>query len=147
MDMDELRRSTVSSEINVTPMVDVMLVLLIIFMVVTPSLLQGFQGQLPTGENLKERESDDKRVEMGIDLLGNYYLNKKRIDKENAVALLTQQFNMRPQDKVLFLKADARLKYSEIMEAMRIAREAGARVTALITDRQAGLPQKEEGAR
>jgi len=141
IEVDDLRKSTVSSDINVTPMVDVMLVLLIIFMVVTPSLLQGFQGQLPRGDNLKEREADENRVELGIDANGDYYLAKKPIARENALALLTNEFAIRPQDKVLFVKADARLKYGEILEAMRIAREAGARVTALITEKNASDDQ------
>jgi biopolymer transport protein ExbD len=135
------RKSDVSSDINVTPMVDVMLVLLIIFMVVTPALLQGFQGELPRGDNLKDREADESRVELGIDLNGDYYLRKKPIRRADAAMLLKREFDMRPQDKVLFVKADRRLKYGELMEAMKIAREAGARVVAAVTE---GRGEKEE---
>ncbi len=137
--MDEdFSSSNVLADINVTPMVDVMLVLLIIFMVVTPALLAGFQGQLPQGEHLKERQDDPNRVELGIDMNGDYYLQKKAIRKEDAGTLLKQQFDARPQDKVLFIKADKRLKYNAIIEAMRVARDAGARVTALVTEKPAG---------
>lgn len=138
------RKSDVNSDINVTPMVDVMLVLLIIFMVVTPTLLQGFQGQLPQGDNLKDREADESRVELGIDLNGQYYLRKKPIRKEDVAMLLKREFDMRPQDKVLFVKADRRLKYGELMEAMKIARDAGARVVAAVTEGRGKDGKQEE---
>jgi biopolymer transport protein ExbD len=121
-------------DINVTPMVDVMLVLLIIFMVVTPALLTGFQAQLPMGENLKERPDEEGRVTLGIDITGGYYLNRAAIRKEDAPALLKAAFDARPQDKVLFLKADRSLAYSEVMAAMKVARDAGARVVAAVSD-------------
>jgi biopolymer transport protein ExbD len=126
--------STVLGDINVTPMVDVMLVLLIIFMVVTPALLTGFQATLPTGKNLKERPDDDQRVTLGIDMGGRYYLNRQMIDRDDALNVLRTAFEQRPQDKVLFLKADRNLPYSEVMQAMQIARDAGARVVAAVSE-------------
>jgi biopolymer transport protein ExbD len=128
------KNSAVLGDINVTPMVDVMLVLLIIFMVVTPTLLAGFQAQLPQGANLKERPEEEGRVTLGIDLDGRYYLNRQLINKEDAQALLTREFDVRPQDKVLFLKADKGLPYSTVMEAMDIARDSGARVVAAVSE-------------
>ena len=122
-------------EINVTPMVDVMLVLLIIFMVVTPTLLAGFEAQLPVGQNLKERPDDQERTEMGIDVNGDYYLNKSPMLQEDALRLLQEEFMVRhPDDKVLFLKADRRLPYGDIVEAMEIARDAGVRVVAAVSE-------------
>jgi biopolymer transport protein ExbD len=126
------------ADINVTPMVDVMLVLLIIFMVVTPALMAGFQATLPTGTNLKERPDDDQRVTLGIDADGNYYLNRKPIPKEMAPSILQAAFNDRPQDKVLFLKAHQGLPYSAILEAMEIGRDAGAVVLAAVSERTPG---------
>jgi biopolymer transport protein ExbD len=126
--------SNVQGDINVTPMVDVMLVLLIIFMVVTPTLMAGFQATLPMGENLKERPDEEGRVTLGIDLQGRYYLNRAPITKEQAPALLKAAFDARPQDKVLFLKADKGLDYSEILQAMKVARDAGARVVAAVSE-------------
>jgi len=122
-------------EINVTPMVDVMLVLLIIFMVVTPTLLAGFEAQLPVGQNLKERPDDQERTEMGIDVNGDYYLNKSPMLHEDALRLLQEEFMVRhPEDKVLFLKADRRLPYGDIVAAMEIARDAGVRVVAAVSE-------------
>jgi biopolymer transport protein ExbD len=122
------------SDINVTPMVDVMLVLLIIFMIMTPTILAGFQATLPVGDNLKSRPEESGRVEMGVDVRGNYYLDKKMVAREQVPAMLAQAFRERPQDKVLFLKADANLPYEEIMTVMKIGRDAGARVLAAVSE-------------
>jgi biopolymer transport protein ExbD len=130
--------SNVMSEINVTPMVDVMLVLLIIFMVVTPTIMAGFAAQLPEGVNLLSRPDKDERVELGIDKDGRYYLNKTEIRREDAQALLQAEFEARPEDRVLFVKADKGLKYEELLTAMELARDAGARVVAAITEQTPG---------
>ncbi len=127
-------QSGTMSDINVTPMVDVMLVLLIIFMIMTPTILAGFQATLPVGDNLKSRPEEQGRVEMGVDVRGNYYLDKKMVAREQVPAMLAQAFRERPQDKVLFLKADANLPYEEIMTVMKIARDAGARVLAAVSE-------------
>jgi biopolymer transport protein ExbD len=132
-------------DINVTPMVDVMLVLLIIFMVVTPALMAGFQAQLPVGNNLKERPDEEGRVTLGIDLQGRYYLNRAPISKEQAPDLLKREFDARPQDKVLFLKADKGLAYSEVLAAMKVARDAGARVVAAVSEAPPNSDDDEEG--
>jgi biopolymer transport protein ExbD len=124
------------SEINVTPMVDVMLVLLIIFMVVTPALVAGFQGQLPQGEHLRDRPESEARVVLGIDHTGRYYLNARAIPREDAARLLAAEFAARPHDRVLFLKADRSLRYGEIRAALELAHEAGARVVAAVTEQK-----------
>ncbi|MBI4520463.1 MAG: biopolymer transporter ExbD [Gemmatimonadetes bacterium] len=134
----QTQQSETMADINVTPMVDVMLVLLIIFMVVTPALLTGFQAQLPQAVHLKERPEEDNRVTLGIDLDGRYYLNKVLIRREDALRLLTAQFEARPEDKVLFFKADKGVRYSEVLTAMRLARDAGARVVAAISEQMPG---------
>jgi biopolymer transport protein ExbD len=123
-----------TGDINVTPMVDVMLVLLIIFMVVTPALLQGFTATLPQGENLIERPADEARVTLGLDVQGNYYLNREPIPKDQALVRLQIEFANQPEDKVLFLKAHHDLPYSAVLEAMRIGRDAGARVMAAVSE-------------
>jgi biopolymer transport protein ExbD len=128
------KKSSVMADINMTPMVDVMLVLLIIFMLITPALMAGFTAQMPTGENLKEREDDENRTTLGIDIAGNYYVNKEPIDKTRVVEILEAEMASHPEDAVLFLKADRNLKYGELREAMEHARKAGFRVMAAVTD-------------
>ncbi len=125
----------VNGDINVTPLVDVMLVLLIIFMVVTPALLQGFTATLPVGDNLAERPEEESRVVVGIDNEGKWYFNKKLIAREQMLGALTSAFNDRPEDKVLYLKADAGLKYQAILEMMDVGRDSGARVMAAVSEK------------
>ena len=132
----------VAGDINVTPLVDVMLVLLIIFMVVTPALLQGFTAVLPVGDNLAERPEEESRVVVGIDVEGKWYFNKRPISKENMLNALTTAFNERPEDKVLYLKADAGLPYEAILEMMDIGRDSGARVLAAVSEK---TPEEKAG--
>ena len=143
-------RSSIMGDINVTPMVDVMLVLLIIFMVVTPALVAGFQAQLPQGIHLKDRPEEEGRTSLGVDAMGAYYLNKqplsactaaRRADpagRQRCAAQLQQalarQFRAHPQDRVLFLRVDRGLKYQEVIDVMQLAKSSGARVIAAITE-------------
>src|SRR5688572_481984 len=132
MQSHDVTDTNVMGDINVTPLVDVMLVLLIIFMIVTPTIVAGFQAQLPVGAHLKARPEEDDRTILGIDAEGNYYLNKKPIRREDAEQLLKAEFLRHPDDKVLFVKADAGIKYGEMMAAMDIAKKSGARVIAAV---------------
>ena len=134
----EASQSSVMGDINVTPMVDVMLVLLIIFMIVTPAILAGFQARMPEGAHLKARPEKDERTMFGIDRDGNWFLNKKPIRKEDAQKLLEQEFLKHPDDKVMFIKADRNLKYGELLMVMEIAKKAGAAVVAAVSDSKPG---------
>jgi biopolymer transport protein ExbD len=145
MGMNAKKESTddkpaLQGDINVTPLVDVMLVLLIIFMIVTPTLLQGFQAVLPVGDNLLERPEDESRVMVGIDIDGNWYLNKKPITREALPGMLTQAFIDRPEDKVLYLKAHHERPYRDIMIMADVGRDAGALVLAAVSDSKAPPP-------
>ncbi len=132
-----------NNDINVVPLCDVMLVLLIIFMIVTPTILQGFQATLPVGDNLLERPEEESRVVVGIDVEGNYYFNKKPISHENMLGAMTSAFAARPEDKVLYLKAHSGIAYGEVMTLMDLGREAGARVLAAVSE-TATPPDDEE---
>ncbi len=147
--------TNVMGDINVTPMVDVMLVLLIIFMVVTPAIVAGFNAQLPYGAHLKARPEKEDRTVLGIDANGFYYLNKKAIrgcqstprgaDCEGTVlTLLTREFLKHPDDKVLFVKADKGLKYKEVLGAMELAKKSGAKVVAAVSEQRPGTKPDEQ---
>src|ERR1051326_6816346 len=89
----------VQSTPNVTPMVDVMLVLLIIFMVVAPALLAGFNADPPQAQNIKDHPEDDQTDQvLGIDKDGNYYLNKKPIRQADIAAALKHVYVDTPRD-------------------------------------------------
>jgi biopolymer transport protein ExbD len=129
----------VRAEPNVTPMIDVMLVLLIIFMVVTPALLAGFNADPPQGQNLKEHPEDAENDQvLGIDKDGQYYLNKKPISKEAIETEIKRIYTIRETDKTMYLKADAGLEYSKVVDATDMAAKNGVRVVALISDQKAG---------
>jgi biopolymer transport protein ExbD len=100
----------VKAEPNVTPMIDVMLVLLIIFMVVTPALLAGFNAVPPTGQNLKDHPEDAENDQvLGIDRDGNYYLNKKPISKSAIEGEIKRIYDIRTVDKVMASKNGVRV--------------------------------------
>ena len=128
----------VASQPNVTPMIDVMLVLLIIFMIVTPLINAGFQAQPPVGVNLKSHPEDNEDQVLGIDAFGQYYLNKKPIKNETLAEQLKRIFDARTTDKILYVKADKNLDYSKVLDAIDIAAHNGVRVVGAISDQQPG---------
>ena len=129
----------VRAEPNVTPMIDVMLVLLIIFMVVTPALLAGFNAEPPVAINLKDHPEDaDLDQVLGIDKDGNYYLNKKPIEYAQIGPVLKQIYDARTEDKIIYLKADKNLEYSKIIDMMDIAMKNGVRMVGMISDQKPG---------
>ena len=131
--------SGVQSSPNVTPMIDVMLVLLIIFMVVTPALLAGFAATPPQAGNLKDHPEDANLDQvLGIDRDGNYYLNKKPIKAQDVGPMLKQIYDARTEDKILYLKADKGLDYSKVLDALDLAAKNGVRVTGMISEQRPG---------
>ena len=128
----------VNSQPNVVPMIDIMLVLLIIFMVVTPALLAGFNAVPPQGINLKDHPEDPADQVLGIDVSGTYYLNKKPIKYEDIPTALKQIYDVRQEDKVLFIKAHKDLPYEKVLDMMDIAAKNGVRMTGMISDQTPG---------
>ena len=126
--------TSVKSDINVTPMIDVMLVLLIIFMIVTPLIAAGFKATLPKGKNLDPRPEGDNEIVLGIDQAGRYFLNGRPLPNGTLEDQLRSLYAARTEDKILYFKADNQLKYGKIQEAVETARRAGVRVMAAITE-------------
>ncbi|HSR91435.1 MAG TPA: biopolymer transporter ExbD [Gemmatimonadales bacterium] len=132
--------TAVKASPNVIPMIDIMLVLLIIFMIVTPLISAGFKAQMPKGVHLDARPEGEDEVILGIDVSGNYFLNQRPIQKEVLADQLKSIYSARTTDKILYFKADNQLQFAKIQEAVEIARKAGARVMAAITEpKAAGL--------
>jgi biopolymer transport protein TolR len=127
-------RTSVKSEPNVVPMIDIMLVLLIIFMIVTPLIAAGFKATLPKGKNLDPRPEGDNEVVLGIDQAGNYFLDGRPLPAGTLEDQLRSRFATRTEDKILYFKADNQLKYAKVQEAVETARKAGVRVLAAITE-------------
>src|ERR1051325_5912678 len=106
----------VQSTPNVTPMIDVMLVLLIIFMVVTPALLAGFTAEPPRAINLKDHPEDTENDHvLGIDVGGRYYLDKKLYNKDDLGPLIkTIASTPGREDFTMYLRAHQELKYAQV---------------------------------
>jgi biopolymer transport protein ExbD/biopolymer transport protein TolR len=124
----------VNSEINVTPMIDVMLVLLIIFMVITPALA-GYTAVLPKAVTAAPEK--EERVTLGIDNNGLYYLEdgpQGAVPPEALEQVLRDAYASRPEDHILYLKADANVNYSVVLTAIDAARKAGVVRIGAITE-------------
>jgi biopolymer transport protein TolR len=127
-------QTSIKSEPNVVPMIDIMLVLLIIFMIVTPLIAAGFKATLPRGKNLDPRPEGENEVILGIDESGRYFLNGRALPEGTLEDQLRGIFAARTEDKILYFKADNQLKYGKIQEAVETARRSGVRVMAAITE-------------
>ena len=119
-------RGEVNSEINVTPMADVMLVLLIIFMVVTPMLQKGQSVDLARTRNpvdMKEADRDDA-VLVAITRDGKFYLNQDRVNIDELAARVNDLLATR-LEKTVFVKSDFRAKYGDVVQVVDGIRNAG----------------------
>jgi biopolymer transport protein TolR len=130
--MVPLRPSAVRAEPNVTPMIDVMLVLLIIFMVVGPTLDHGFVAKPPEAMFSTRHPDDAGEAVIGLDARGRLYLNKVPTDSSALRRALVERFRARPDDRVVFVRADESLPYARLQSTMELASSAGARVVGLV---------------
>jgi biopolymer transport protein TolR len=126
------------ADINVTPMADIMIVLLIIFMVITPMLQKGVDVKLPQAGNTKDRKDEPKSIVVAIRKDSTTYLGSAKLENQ---AELLPQIKERLQDlpegaRIIYLKADDALPYSEVMKVMDLCREAGVEEVALIAERK-----------
>src|SRR5262249_31305000 len=128
------------ADINVTPMADIMIVLLIIFMVITPMLQKGVDVKLPQAANTKEKKDDPKTITVAVkrDPLGKTFLNGiPMADQNEFTTKLKERLEDIPEgSRVVYLKADEELPYSEVMKVMDLCREAGGEEVALIAERK-----------
>ena len=142
-------RAAVKADINVTPLIDVMLVLLIIFMIVTPLIAAGFQATIPRSQNPENRPEGQDEVKLGIDKDGKFWLDlgpgPRQIPDDQLPARLQAIYESRTKDKVLFLKADQNIEFGRVQQAIEIARQAGVRVVGAITEQKQTLTKKKEG--
>jgi biopolymer transport protein TolR len=144
-------KAAVKADINVTPLIDVMLVLLIIFMIVTPIIAAGFQATIPRTENPMNRPEGPDEVRLGIDHEGKFFLDlgagPREVSDQDLPGRLQAIYAGRTQDKILFLKADKDLDFGRVQQAIEIARASGVRVVGAITEQKQSVTKKKtEGA-
>jgi biopolymer transport protein ExbD len=127
----------VRSDINVTPLVDVVLVLLIIFMVVTPMLQSGVDVNLPETNKPEKIQEGENQLTVAIKADGQIFIGQNWTPKENFLAAMKEIFDLTPEKEVR-IKADRYLKYGEVREVMKLVNDAGFTKAGLITSKKQG---------
>ena len=132
--------SGLSSEINVTPMVDIMLVILIIFMVITPFLQQGVSVSLP--RDLRNPDEDpsiikESSVVVAITADDQLYIGKKKIDKTELKSEVDQKMaNKKPEERIVYIRSDINTNYGTVVDVINTVRDAGIDQIGLVADKK-----------
>ena len=126
----------VKADINVTPLVDVMLVLLIIMMLVAPMLQQGVSVQLPVAENTINKPSSQDQTVIAIAANKDFYLNARPVNKQELASKVSEALEDK-KEKIVLINADKDVEYGAVMQAMDDLRTAGIENIGLITDPKA----------
>ncbi len=125
-----------SSEINVTPLIDVLLVLLIIFMITQPLSRKAFDVQVPPEQQTKQKQQQSSQIVLELKADGSYAINGQPYSVNQLDQAFHQIYDPRPA-KLLFIKAAPNRKYLDVMQAMDIAHGAGVQVIGFTPPEQA----------
>ena len=127
----KFRNKRTISEINVTPFVDVMLVLLIIFMVTAPLLSSGIKINLPESSSVLKNEKKDP-VTVSINSKGEIFIQKKKFSKDQLINKLSL-LKKNNQNLKIYIKGDKKLDYGKVMDLMNLINKSGFKKVALVT--------------
>ncbi len=128
-------KGALNSEINVTPLADVMLVLLIIVMLIAPLLQAGVVVALPEAANTNEKPDSDGQTVLHVDSAGRFYVDNLPTE-ERALMGAVQRSLDRKRERVVLIKADSNARYAEVMEVMDRLQRAGIEDIGLVTERK-----------
>ncbi|HEV8199932.1 MAG TPA: biopolymer transporter ExbD, partial [Candidatus Polarisedimenticolia bacterium] len=127
-----------NSDINVTPFVDICLVLLVIFMVVTPMLQEGITVHLPYAKHTEKHEDDEAHaIVVAVPNDKQIYIQKKPVPRDQFQAEMTEIHDRMP-DKAVLIKADKGMKYGDVRKVMVETNEAGFEEVSLVTEKAPG---------
>jgi len=135
MAMDVGKRGSLNADINVTPLVDVMLVLLIIMMLVAPMLQKGVAVTMPSAENVIQKPDNQEQTVLAIDAQNRFYVNGLEV-KRSEMADRVKTVLEDKRERVVLIKGDQDASYSAIMSAMDDLRKARIEDIGLITERK-----------
>ena len=134
MDVGGGGKDSLKADINVTPLVDVMLVLLIIMMLIAPMIRQ-LDVQMPEAAHTGEKPDTQGKTVVAIDSRGGFYVNLLPVHADNLIPQVQRVLEDK-QEKVVYLKGDKDAKYSAIMDVMDALRKAQIENIALITEKK-----------
>jgi len=135
MSMDLGGKGGVKSDINVTPLVDVMLVLLIIMMIIAPMLQKGVDVKLPTASNTVDKPETQDQTVVAVTADGRFHLNSKEIADDELAPRVTEVLETK-KEKIILIKADEDASYGRVMAAMDALRKAQIEDMGLITEKR-----------
>ncbi len=127
------------ADINVTPFVDIMLVLLVVFMVTAPLLTAGVPIDLPDSNAPAMSDEDNKPLEVSLDKQGNIFVGETEVKEARLVALLGSLTNNDPERRI-YIRADQSLDYGQVMKVLGNINGAGFRKVALISNASTKRP-------
>lgn len=130
--LGKFTKTALTSDINVTPLVDVCLVLLIIFMVVTPMLQKGVPVNLPVTEDPEKTPDTEKQLQISVKSDGTVYLGSTVVRKEQVQSEL-QGIHDRTPDREIAVKGDRLVKYGDVLDVLKACREVGFNNVGLIS--------------
>ncbi len=142
MSMDVGAKGSLKADINVTPLVDVMLVLLIIMMLIAPMLQKGVDVRLPQASNSADKPENQEQTVVAIDANKMLYLNSVRVREDDLVQKLTEALEAK-KEKIVLIKADVDAPYSTVMATMDKLRLAQIENVGLITERKIGKGEED----
>lgn len=127
------------AEINVTPLVDIMLVLMITFMIAMPILTYTIAIQLPSVNLHQPPTADDNSLRLTIDKQGNYFIARQLVSTDKFASLVHNKIKNK-EDPVLAISADEEVDYKYVAKALGIAQEAGIKKVGFVTKHEDSLP-------